>query len=230
MANCSICGKSCGLMSGGKEPYTGHNLFVCNECGTLFKRLDSAKKEPNKEDFSSAKNAIENSILRTTSEFQEPVKQFLQISETEIEENIVAKESENFKSINASEHSENKKRICPICKEVIPASNSKCDNCGYSLEELFLTQEQKNAILESKQKQILKNAFYEYRVEIVSDSEVLGKTSKIDLEDTIMSYALNGWKLHSVTTSEVGKNAVLGINSTINNTILVFERCIKAAE
>lgn len=33
MANCSICGKSCGLMSGGKEPYTGNNLFVCKNAG-----------------------------------------------------------------------------------------------------------------------------------------------------------------------------------------------------
>ncbi len=82
----------------------------------------------------------------------------------------------------------------------------------------------------NKQQQILKNAIYEYKVEIISDSAFLGKTSKSELEDTIMQYALNGWKLHSVTTNEIGKNAMLGINSTLNNTILVFERCIKAEE
>lgn len=44
------------------------------------------------------------------------------------------------------------------------------------------------------------------------------------------NYAIRGWHLHSAFTNEVGKNAALGINATINQTILIFERCIKPEE
>lgn len=230
MANCSICGKSCGLMSGGKEPYTGHNLLVCNECGALLKQLDSTTKLLNNDEFDSVKSAIETAILKATPQNREIVSSLVKSSEETFKKKLAEKEEADFKNTNTSSHSVNKDRICPVCKKVIAAHEFKCSNCGYSLEEVFLTKEQKNSILASKQAQILKNAFYEYKVEIVSDSGVLGKTSKTELEDTIMSYALNGWRLCSVTTNEIGKNAVLGINTTLNNTILIFERCIKSAE
>lgn len=50
MANCEICGKPCGFMSGGKEPYTSRNLFLCNECGGKFKELNTNEKDTNKTD------------------------------------------------------------------------------------------------------------------------------------------------------------------------------------
>lgn len=51
-------------------------------------------------------------------------------------------------------------------------------------------------------------------------------------------YAGDGWRLHSVVVNEAGKNAsstsmgglTVGTNSTIDVTILIFERCIKPAE
>lgn len=51
MANCELCGKSIAFMGGGKEPYTGKGLYVCNECGTLFKNLDLSKRERDIEKF-----------------------------------------------------------------------------------------------------------------------------------------------------------------------------------
>lgn len=56
MANCTICGKNCGLMGGGKEPYTGKNYVVCNDCGTYLKKIDSAKNE----DAKAVAEAVEN--------------------------------------------------------------------------------------------------------------------------------------------------------------------------
>ena len=49
MGTCRICGKNCGLMGGGSEPYTGHNLQVCNSCGEVLKKIDKVKNEDTQE-------------------------------------------------------------------------------------------------------------------------------------------------------------------------------------
>lgn len=226
MANCSICGKSCGLMGGGKEPYTSHELLVCNECGSFFKKLNQSIISVNRKEFEKYKKDLKYISGKTLPEYQNIIDEYLQNAD-----NLFAKKAEE-----EGEHTDipmeaiQRERTCPICHHLIYQGESICGFCGYSLEEFYLTTEQRKEININKQQQILKNAVYEYKVEIVSDSEILGKTNKSELEDTIMRYALNGWRLHSVTTNEIGKNAMLGINSTINNTILIFERCIKAAE
>ena len=60
------------------------------------------------------------------------------------------------------------------------------------------------------------------------DSAILGKFDKEAVEKVLTEYATQGWHLHSSFSNEVGKNAAVGINATINQTILIFERCIKA--
>lgn len=49
MGTCRICGKNFGLMGGGSEPYTGHNLQVCNSCGEVLKKIDKVKNEDTQE-------------------------------------------------------------------------------------------------------------------------------------------------------------------------------------
>lgn len=51
MASCSLCGKNISFMGGGREPYTGKDLYICNECGELLKKLDMYGKEGNIEQF-----------------------------------------------------------------------------------------------------------------------------------------------------------------------------------
>ena len=58
MANCELCGKSIAFMGGGREPYTGKELYVCNECGLVFKKLDVAMKEGNIEQFRENNNRL----------------------------------------------------------------------------------------------------------------------------------------------------------------------------
>lgn len=65
---------------------------------------------------------------------------------------------------------------------------------------------------------------YEYKVETVSDSAVLGKVPVKDMETVLRSYAQKGWRLHTALTNEMGKNAVVGVNATVNETIFIFER------
>ena len=49
MGTCKICGKNFGLKGGGSEPYTGHNLQVCNSCGEVLKKIDKVKNEDTQE-------------------------------------------------------------------------------------------------------------------------------------------------------------------------------------
>ena len=49
MGICKICGKNYGLMGGGAEPYTGHNLLLCNSCGEKLKKIDRVKHEDTQE-------------------------------------------------------------------------------------------------------------------------------------------------------------------------------------
>lgn len=222
MANCCVCGKNYGFMSGGKEPYTGKNLLVCNECGSLLKDLNDSITSLNLSEFEKTKNELKHISRKSSQEFQDVINEYLKNTD-----NIFA---QNENAVNSLTETNQNTRTCPICQHAIYPNEHICDFCGYSPEEFPLSPDYRKKIMLNKQQQILKNAIYEYKVEIISDSAFLGKTSKSELEDTIMQYALNGWKLHSVTTNEIGKNAMLGINSTLNNTILVFERCIKAEE
>lgn len=49
MGTCKICGENYGLMGGGSEPYTGHNLQVCNSCGQKLKEIDKMIHENNQD-------------------------------------------------------------------------------------------------------------------------------------------------------------------------------------
>lgn len=49
MGTCKICGKNYGLMGGGSEPYTGHDLQVCNSCGQKLKEIDKMIHENNQD-------------------------------------------------------------------------------------------------------------------------------------------------------------------------------------
>ena len=78
---------------------------------------------------------------------------------------------------------------------------------------------------------------YEYATEYLRDSSN-GILDKSQLDSVLKKYSEEGWRLHSVFTNEAGKNAsstgigglALGSNSTIDITILIFERCIKLPE
>lgn len=82
-----------------------------------------------------------------------------------------------------------------------------------------------------------KNPVYEYRTEYLRD-DASGILNKRDLDSILNRYANDGWRLHTMVVNEAGKNSttvgMAGIsnstNATIDVTILVFERCVKAGE
>ena len=84
------------------------------------------------------------------------------------------------------------------------------------------------------------NGYYEYKVISLSDvSGLLKKNSgKVDIEamtQTLNDLGLDGWHLVTAYSNELGKNALsggvggalLGVNSTVDENILIFERFVK---
>ena len=75
----------------------------------------------------------------------------------------------------------------------------------------------------------IKNVFdgryqqYEYTVtsidEMIGGSVLTGK-----LEELLNEYAQNGWELDKIYNNELGKNSVVGINTTKCQHILIFRR------
>ena len=73
------------------------------------------------------------------------------------------------------------------------------------------------------------NEFYEYDV-VTIINEDHGTINKEKMMKILSEYARNGWKLHTIYSNELGKNALsilgFGANSTACEDVLIFERRI----
>lgn len=138
-------------------------------------------------------------------------------------------------------------KTCPNCNEIIGDSVETCFNCNYNFKyKMVLTKgklkelnekgvserihQQEDAIV-----QISKNPMFEYKVVIVNNLAD-GQIDQSQLQYTLDAYSIKGWKLHSIFNNELGKTSstvslgIIGtnINATIDQTILIFERCNKS--
>ena len=141
---------------------------------------------------------------------------------------------------------------CPNCHELVGDSVKICFNCHYDFslkrvvdssriaeerrnEELRIQQLKENQREEIKKRNLLYlNSEYEYKTVVINDL-ITGEINSEKLQKTLERYALNGWRLHSVFTNEVGRNSGgsftsfqgVSINAAIVQTIFIFERRIK---
>lgn len=142
---------------------------------------------------------------------------------------------------------------CPKCGEYIGDSVNECFNCHYHYsygriikpneikneriksEKMVQQEIEKKEILEKqKQEQICKNPLFEYETVIINDNTD-GTVDEFKLQTTLREYSEGGWRLHTIFTNEIGKTTSAvsvgyiggGINATIEQTVLIFERCIK---
>ena len=147
-------------------------------------------------------------------------------------------------------------KTCPRCNELLGDSVKVCFNCNYDFvlkrvldknevsknrEDDGFRREQAMQYAETRrlerEKQLERNPKFEYISVVINDLEN-GTIDNIFLQNTLTEYAETGWRLHSIFTNEVGKTSssvsvgFLGsnVNATIDQTILIFERCIKPEE
>lgn len=71
---------------------------------------------------------------------------------------------------------------------------------------------------------------YEYAIEKIANT-ANGSSNLDEMLKVINRYASDGWKVHTVYSNELGKNAIgfggLGINSTYSEDIIIFERHVQ---
>lgn len=189
MAQCNICGASCGMFNGGEEPFTGESLYVCSECGTVLKSVNTAQKKGDVDEC--------RKLLQTL--------------------------------INKSKDSDVTAALTGYFQKILGQS--------VNAEQLKQKEEerarQKETLRQNAATQYSKNAYYEYCVETILDTST-GSFNKEQVQNVLTNYSLDGWRLHTAFSNELGKNAIaalgFGVNGTVEETILIFERCIKEKE
>lgn len=143
-------------------------------------------------------------------------------------------------------------KSCPRCGELLGENVQVCFKCRYSFEfNRILTsdevhgssrqvspEEKRQAEIKAQEMisvQLEKNPRYEYKTVVIGDRED-GGVDERSIQGTLDTYSKAGWRLHSVFSAEIGKSSrsvgiggiSTGLNSTIDQTVLIFERCIKA--
>ena len=106
-------------------------------------------------------------------------------------------------------------------------------------EQKKILEQQKNEQIklfqQQMEEQIKNNPLYEYETIVINDNSD-GTVNTKQIQDTLLEYSKAGWRLHSIFTNEIGKSTVgafigfvgSNVNATIDQTIIIFERCIKA--
>ena len=212
MANCCICGKKIGGWGEDKLTLT-QGKECCYQCAPLIRSIESAE---NSDIFFSRLDELNQKMRNVSTPYD--IQSMLETKYQEI--------AENKGYTRGDDHS------CLVCGLPLKKGDISCQKCGAIIDNpnYKMNISEIASIYNKRFEQYRKNAMYEYKVETVMDSAVLGKFDKDKVQQTLRDYAVNGWKLHSAFTNEVGKNAALGINATINQTVLIFERCVKAVD
>lgn len=212
MVNCCICGRKISVFEDKLELEQGKEC--CYQCAPLIRNIEKA----------------EDSTLFFAKVSELSKKMNAAHTPYEIRQLV---ETKNNDIACQKGFQDNKDDLsCPVCGLALDKATEICPKCGATIDNISdnISYTEIASIYNKRLEQINKNPMYEYKVETISDSAVLGKFPKEQLQTLLRNYAITGWRLHSAFTNEIGKNAVLGINSTINETILIFERCIKAEE
>lgn len=224
---CISCGKNIGLLTVRIQLLGNEDLVICSDC---FEKMSPVLND-----------LYQKHIHPTKAELltiKEEVIQQLKISNYNRDTiNVVTKFlDEKIARAKNTENSENGKLLkkCPVCKKNVYYDAEICSGCGFAFTAVSVIEYNEIAkIYNERLEQYKKNPFYEYDY-IVVPNKSDGSTNKETIEDIIESHAIQGWRLVTMYSNEIGKNTIaiggVGGNVTICEDILVFERCIKEKE
>lgn len=136
----------------------------------------------------------------------------------------------NARTIAFFSDSDNLKKSSDKAREYINSLLEEKIKSSDSLEEI---KNEKQQLLMKKQIENEKvnyaksfNEYYEYDVVTIPNAGS-GSVNINGLKNILHEYSSNGWRLHSIYSNELGKNAILGINSTASEDVLIFERRVE---
>ena len=103
------------------------------------------------------------------------------------------------------------------------------------MEDRLIQKKNQDLLAEQEKQSYAKKTVgsYEYEVVTIINKEH-GLIDKDKMNRILQDHAMEGWRLHTIYSNELGKNAIkllgLGINSTACEDVLIFERKIKNNE
>ena len=222
--SCVACGKNIGMLGVRIPLLENEDVVICADCfdkmPPVLNDLYQKKIHPYKDELLDIKENIIQDL------------RFKSFNTDTI--NIVTKYLD-WKISRANEKVEDDKaivqKVCPICGNRVSYETTNCSSCGYIFkEEVIVSKKEIAEIFNGRLEHYNKNAYYEYDY-IVVENKLDGYTDKEKIAKIIREHAFQGWRLVTMYTNEIGKNAVavggVGANATMSEDILVFERCIK---
>lgn len=229
--SCIACGKTISLL-GVRIPLLGtDDLVICLECfekmPPILNDLYQKKVNPTKSELLLIKDEVVQQ-LKASYYNQDTVNVVTKFLDDKITK---AKDPEN------SEIGKILKK-CPVCKKNVNYDVEICSECGFAFNVVDVIEYREIAkIYNSRMEQIRKNPYYEYDCVVVPNLSD-GSIDKKRIEEIVLTHAMQGWRLVTMYSNELGKEsvglAVGGIggaeNTTMCEDVLMFERCIKAGE
>ncbi len=229
--NCIACGKNIGLLGVRISLLETDDLVICSNCfdkmPPILNELYQKRVYPTKKELLTIKDEVIQQ-LKASNYNQDTINVVTKFLDDKIAR---AKDPEN------SEDGRLLKK-CPVCKKNVNYDTEICSDCGFAFNVVDVIGYQEIAkIYNERWKQIKKNPFYEYDYVVVPNMSD-GSTNKECIQEVIASHAMQGWRLVTMYSNELGKNsmdvAVAGVgggtNTTMCEDVLVFERCIKSGE
>lgn len=229
--NCIRCGKSIGLLSVRVPLLENEDSVICSDCfdkmPPIINELYQKRVYPTKTELLTIKEEVIRQLISSNYN-QNTIDVVTKFLDDEITR---AKDSEN--SVDGRLF-----KKCPICKKNVNYDAEICSDCGFAFNVVDVIEYQEIAkIYNARFEQIKKNPYYEYDYVVIPNMPD-GSTNKELIQDVIDSHAMQGWRLVTMYSNEIGKNSIGvsiasvggGTNSTMCEDIMVFERCIKIGE
>ena len=225
--NCITCGKSIGLLTVRIPLLDNENIVICMDC---FEKMPAALLDlyhkrilPNRSDLINIKDAVLNEM--TLNGYNNDTK------------NVISCYFDNKISKAKDEDNDNDnsliQKTCPICQRKVAYEQNNCMTCGYIFKDnndLKLSEKEIAEIYNERHIQYKNNPFYEYDLIVIPNNKD-GSTDTNQVVQSIRDHAHQGWRLITMFSNEIGKNALaiggIGTNTTMCEDVLLFERCIK---
>lgn len=225
---CISCGKNIGLLTV-RIPLLGNeDLVICAECfekmPSILDDLYQKRIYPTKTELLTIKDEVIQQ-LKTLNYNQDTINVITKFLDDKIAK---AKDPENSESGKLL-------KKCPVCKKNVNYDTEICSDCGFAFNVIDTVEFQEIAkIYNARLEQIKKNPYYEYDYVVVPNLSD-GSTNKERIEEIVSNHAMQGWRLITMYSNELGKNSMGvavggvggGTNTTMCEDVMVFERCIK---
>jgi hypothetical protein len=227
MSYCILCGKEITFLNKGFVPkFLINKGKLCSNCSDYFVDLSYNERPMNENQYNKIKNYFTKEVC--TDEGMGIINQFLENAREELDSSKIASE------LNGEELKEYQNKLHQQNYDKKSSANIELENKNRKNNEI------KNQVYLERLKNQGCEGYYEYKViSIYDETGWFNKSSgSIDINamtQQLCELGIQGWHLSTAYTNELGKNSLaalgstigLGVNSTVDQHILIFERFVK---